>query len=76
MKFDTPPSPEQPKVYRVEFEGGFRHVEATSFGRALFIWRTSMIREFGPDSGWDLQSEPEGIEVVDHEPVFREVDLQ
>ena len=72
MKFDEPPLLGAPKLYRVEFEGGFRHIEASSFGRALFAWRQCMMLEFGsdPDSGWDLKSEPDSITLVDHEPVF------
>ena len=74
MKFDEPPPVGvSPRLYRVEFDGGFRYVEAASFGRALDTWRVEMMNENpGPDSGWDIQTEPDSIVLVDHEAVIRD----
>ena len=59
------------RLYRVEFDGGFRHVIATSFGDAVLKWRNRMIADFGPGSGWDDSSEPETVSCVDDDEVIR-----
>ena len=57
-------------LYRVEFEGGVRHVEAGSFANAVIVWRSWIIGEFGPDSGWDQNSDPDSVTRIDEESVL------
>lgn len=59
------------KVYLISCEGESRIVEAESYGRAVTIWTAAMIREFGPDSGWTTDTEPESVELLSDEPVIR-----
>ena len=60
------------KLYMVQFDGGQRYVEAESFGEAVRKWREQMLAEFGgPGSGWEDDAEPEGVTLIDDDPVIR-----
>lgn len=58
-------------LYMIVFDGGRKHVEAASYGEAVALWNESMVDEFGPDSGWTGEDEPESVVLLDSEPVVR-----
>lgn len=59
------------KLYRIEYESDFRHVEAATYGDALSLWRGVMMSGFGPDAGWTCDSDPDSVVLVDDDPVIR-----
>ena len=60
------------KLYRIQYEGGYSHVEAEDFAQAVHLWRAWIVKEFGPDSGWDDGSDPESVTIVDDSAVIRD----
>lgn len=56
-------------LYHVVFDGGYRYVEAESFGQAVAVWQEAMRSEWGED--WTPEDEPESLHRVDDQPVIR-----
>lgn len=59
-------------LYAIHSEDGIDHVEAASFGEAVSLWRAAKVAEFGEGSGWDDESQPESVHLLDTSPVIRE----
>lgn len=59
------------RVYFVKSDGEERVVEAASFSRAIAVFNAAMLAEYGADSGWTHDSEPESVQIISDEPVVR-----
>lgn len=59
------------KLYRILFDGEPDYIEATSFGKAIKLWRDNIIDENEPGVIAE-DEEPESVELIHEKGVIRE----